>query len=91
MARYLNRLPAPVADDLPDRLHDLLTDAHTNGDLDTAVDAYNDLVAYAQDLKATKAAGHLLNGASHALTFLAHPGAGRPSSPKRSRRPEQPL
>lgn len=77
MARYLDRLPAEVADDLRDRLHDLLCDAYATADLDAATGAYADLVEHARDVGATKAATHLANGAPHALTFLTHPGAGR--------------
>jgi hypothetical protein len=92
MARYLDRLPATVADDLRDRLHDLLTDAYVTADLDAAIDAYNVLISHAQDQGANKAAGHLINAAAHALTFLTHPDAGRllfgdkaaPSSPPAS-------
>ena len=77
MARYLDRLPAEVADDLRERLHALLLDAYETADLEAATAAYTDLVEVARSLGAAKAAGHLLNAAPHALTFLTHPDAGR--------------
>lgn len=65
MARYFDHVPVAVADDVRERLHELL------------VDAYNDLVDHARDIGAAKAVGHLFNAGTHALTFLAHPDAGR--------------
>jgi hypothetical protein len=77
MARYLDRMAPAVADELRGRLHDLLTDAYATGELGAAVDAYNDLIGVARRFGANKAAGHLLNAAPYALTFLTHPDAGR--------------
>jgi hypothetical protein len=76
-ARYLDRLPAEVADDLRERLHASLFDAYETADLEAATAAYTDLVELARSIWAAKAAGYLLNAATHALTFLTHPGAGR--------------
>ncbi|MDQ6796611.1 MAG: transposase [Actinomycetota bacterium] len=77
MARYLDRMAPAVADDLRERVHGLLADAYATGDLGAAVDAYNDLIGHARAVGADKAAGHLVNAAPHALTFLTHPEAGR--------------
>ena len=77
MARYLDRLPADVADQLQARLHELLTDAYSTGDLKTAVAAYNTLIDTTESLGAAHAATHLRNAAAHAFTFATHPQAGR--------------
>ncbi len=77
VARYIDRLPAAVADDLRARLHALLIDAYATGDLGAAADAYSDLLNHATAVGATAAATHLANAGPHALTFLTHPGAGR--------------
>ena len=77
MARYLDRLDAKVADELQARLHELLTDAHATGDLDTAVAAYNTLIDTAESLGAHHAATHLRNAVPHAFTFATNPAAGR--------------
>ena len=77
MARYLDRLDAGVADELRDRLHELLSDAYADGDLDAAVAGYNTLIDTAEALGADHAATHMRNAARHAFTFLTHPQAGR--------------
>jgi len=76
VARYIDRLPAEIADDLRDRLHGLLLDAYETGDLHAAARAYSDLINRAVTVGATAASVHLVN-AAHALTFLTHPQAGR--------------
>jgi hypothetical protein len=77
MARYLDRLPAEVADELQARLHTLLTDAYATGDLNIAVAAYNTLIDTAESLGADHAVTHLRNAAPHAFTFATNPTAGR--------------
>lgn len=77
VARYVDRLAPPVADDLQNRLHALLTDAYATGDTDAAAVAYTALLGHARGVGAAAAATHLANGAPHALTFLTHPDAGR--------------
>jgi len=63
MARYLDRLDTAVADEAQTRLHDLLTNAYSSGDLHTAVAAYNTLIDTADSLGAAAAVTHLRNAA----------------------------
>ena len=77
MARYLDRLPADLADELQARLHELLTRAYATGDLDEAVAAYNTVIDTAEAAGADHAVTHLRNAAPHAFTFATHPEAGR--------------
>ena len=77
MARYLDRLPATVADELQGRLHELLTGACATGDLPAAMAACNASLDTADALGAKHASTHMRNAAPHAFTFATHPGAGR--------------
>ena len=82
MARYLDRLPADVADELQGRLHELLTDAYATGDVPSAVAAYNTLIDTAESLGADHAATHLL-GRRTPRVHLRHPPDSRPAPLRR--------
>lgn len=76
-ARYRDKLPRTVAEDLRRQLEALLLDAYRHHDHTAASTAYEKLIDHAEAVGAKSAASHLRAARAEVFTFLVHPNAGR--------------